>query len=49
MYRMFYVNDEPDGKVLYIETIMVYCIVNINKHSDALLWSPLLSVFRENE
>ena len=27
MYWMFYVNDEPEGKFLYTETIKVYCIV----------------------
>ena len=25
---MFYVNDEPEGKFLYTETIKLYCIVN---------------------
>ena len=24
---MFYVNDEPEGKFLYTETIKLYCIV----------------------
>ena len=26
---MFYVNDEPEGKFLYTETIKLYCIVFI--------------------
>ena len=25
MYSMFYVNDEPEGKFLYTETIKLYC------------------------
>ena len=25
MYSMFYVNDEPEGKFLYTETINLYC------------------------
>ena len=24
---MFYVNDKPDGKILYTETIKLYCII----------------------
>ena len=27
MYWMFYVNDEPEGKFLYTETIKLYCVV----------------------
>ena len=26
---MFYVNDEPESKFLYIETIKLYCIVTV--------------------
>ena len=27
MYRVFYVNGEPEGRFLYTETIKLYCIV----------------------
>ena len=29
LYLMFYVNDGPEGKFLYKETIKLYCIITV--------------------
>ena len=36
---MFYVNDEPEGKFLYTETIKLYCITLVQL-------DPILSLYR---
>ena len=43
---MFYVNDEPEGKFLYTETIKLYCVVlyfHLSRlalrHTDSV-WQP---------
>ena len=45
---MFYVNDEPEGKFLYTETIKLYCITSVYKcyaYIVAFSWSRLPVIF----
>ena len=49
MYWMFYVNDEPEGKFLYTETIKLYCIVIFCLNQTGLVDSFHLSFIRHSE
>ena len=42
---MLYVNDEPEGKFLYTETIKLYCVVLYFHLSSRLLHCAILIVY----
>ena len=42
---MFYVNDEPEGKFLYTETIKLYCIVLYGFLKGKLLYTEKIKLY----
>ena len=52
MYCMFYVNNEPEGKFLYVETVKLYCTVPECAQSRACLplsrWAVTMSASLED-